>query len=62
MNREAQIATMLTVGFAVALLGWAVLHPSSPTHHPNKDNRRGTRTRLRSWSVATRDKLLKARE
>ena len=61
MNREAQIATMLTVGFAVALLGWAMLHLSSPTHHPNKDNRRGSRTRLRSWLVATRDKLLKAR-
>ena len=29
MNREAQIATMLTVSFAFAFLGWAIVYLAS---------------------------------
>ena len=38
MNKEAQLATMLTIGFAVALFGWALVYlasaPTSPTRRP----------------------------
>ena len=37
MNKEAQLANMLTIGFAVALSGWALVYlasPNSPTRCP----------------------------
>jgi hypothetical protein len=58
VNREAQIATMLMVGFAVALFGWALVHiASSPT--PPHEVRRRTGSRFRRWLDATRHRLLR---
>ena len=36
MNKEAQLATLLIAGFAVAFLGWAVVHLASAPTHPNR--------------------------
>ena len=35
MNKEAQLATMLTIGFAVALFGWALVYLASAPTHPH---------------------------
>jgi hypothetical protein len=60
MNREAQIATMLTVGFAAALFGWAIVYiASSPTRRPHEDQR-PTASRFRRWLDATRHRLLES--
>ena len=61
MNKEAQLATMLTIGFAVALSGWALVYLASAPTHPH-DVRRPTASRFRKWLDATRHRLLKARE
>ena len=50
MNREAEIATMLTIGFAVALFGWALVHLASAPIH--KDDELPTASRLRRWLQA----------
>ena len=60
MNKEAQLATMLTIGFAVALFGWALVYLASAPTYPH-DVRRPTASRLK-WLDATRHRLLKARE
>ena len=61
VNKEAQLATMLTIGFAVALFGWALVYLASAPTHPH-DVRRPTASRFRKWLDATRHRLLKARE
>jgi hypothetical protein len=48
VNKEAQLATMLTVGFMVALFGWALVYLASSPSHPNK-NQRATASRFRRW-------------
>ena len=48
-------------GFAVALVGWAVVHLSS-TGRPNGNDRRPTPTRLRRWLNALFDRMWKAAE
>ena len=55
MNREAQLATMLTVGFAVALFGWALVHLASAPIY--KDDQRPSASRLRRWLLAVIDTL-----
>ena len=61
MNREAQLATMLTVALAFALFGWALVYlASAPT--PPHDVRRPTASRFRKWLDTTRHRLLKARD
>jgi hypothetical protein len=62
MNREAQIASMLIIGFAVTFFGWALVHIASPPIHPNEDDRRATPSRFRRWLDARWDQLLKAGE
>jgi len=62
VNREAQIATMLTVSFAVAFVGWAVVYLASAPARPHKDDERATRTQFLRWLAATRHRLLKARD
>ena len=37
---------MLTVGFAVAFLGWALVHLASSPSYPHKDDRRATAVEL----------------
>jgi hypothetical protein len=59
MNREAQIATMLTVSLALAFLGWAVVYLASAPVHPHKDD--ASRTRFKRWLAAATHRLLKAR-
>jgi hypothetical protein len=59
VNREAQIATMLTVSFALAFLGWALVPLASAPVHPHKDD--VNRTRFRRWLIAATHRLLKAR-
>jgi hypothetical protein len=61
VNKEAQLATMLTVAFAVALFGWALVYIASSPSHPNK-NQHATASRFRRWLDAVRLRLLKARE
>ena len=39
MNREAQTATMLTVAFAFAFLGWALVYLASAPTKPHEDRR-----------------------
>ena len=46
MNKEAQLATMLTIGFAVALFGFALVYLASSPSHPNK-NQHVTASRFR---------------
>jgi hypothetical protein len=53
VNKEAQLATMLTIGFAVALSGWALVYLASAPTHPH-DIRRPTASRFRKWLDATR--------
>jgi hypothetical protein len=57
VNREAQIATVLIVGFASAFLGWAMVYLASAPN-PYKGTRTGFRRRLASAA----HRLLKARE
>ena len=45
MNKEAQLATMLTIAFAVALFGWALVYLASAPTHPH-DVRRATRVAI----------------
>ena len=40
VNREAQITTVLILGFAVASLGWAVVYLASAPVHSHKSGRR----------------------
>jgi hypothetical protein len=61
VNKEAQLATLVIAGFAVALVGWAVVHLSS-TGRPNGNDRRPTPTRLRRWLNALFDRMWKAAE
>ena len=61
VNKEAQLTTMLIVGFAVAVFGWALVYLASSPSHPNK-NQRATASRFRKWLDATRHRLLKARD
>jgi hypothetical protein len=58
---EAQIGTMLTMAFAVALFGWALVHIASSPTYPHEDHR-PTGSRFRRWLNATRYRLLKARD
>ena len=48
MNK-AQLATLLTVGFAVAFIGWAVVYLASFPGHPDKNDQLATRNQFRSW-------------
>ena len=59
MNKEAQLATMLVVGLALALFGWALVYLASSLAHP-KEEQRAVPTRLRQWLNAAYDRLLKA--
>jgi hypothetical protein len=61
MNKEAQLATLMIAGFAVALFGWAVVHLSSPDH-PNGNDRPATPTRLRRGLNVLLDRMWKAAE
>ena len=61
MNKEAQLATMLVIGLALALFGWALVYLASSLAHP-KEEQRAVPTRLRQWLNAAYDRLLKARE
>ena len=61
MNREAQTATMLTLAFAFAFLGWALVYLASTPTKPHED-RRHAPSRFRRWLDATRHQLLKARD
>jgi hypothetical protein len=61
VNKEAQLTTMLIVGFAVAVFGWALVYLASSPSHPSK-NQRATASRFRKWLDATRYRLLKARD
>jgi hypothetical protein len=61
VNKEAQLATMLTIGLAVALFSWALVYLASAPTYPH-DVRRPTASRFRKWLDATRHRLLKARE
>ena len=61
MNKEAQLVTLLTIGVAVALFGWALVYLASSPSHPSK-NKRATASRFRKWLDATRHRLLNARE
>jgi hypothetical protein len=60
VNREAQITTVLILGFAFAFLGWAIVYPASAPIHPHKDE--ANRSQFRRWLAATMHRLLKARE
>ena len=53
MNK-AQLATLLTVGSAVAFIGWAVVYLASFPGHPDKDDQLATRSQFRSWLRALR--------
>jgi hypothetical protein len=59
---KVQLATLLTVGFAVAFIGWAVVYLASFPSHPDKDDQLATRSQFRSWLSAMRHRLLTARE
>jgi nucleoid DNA-binding protein len=61
MNREAQTATMLTLAFVFAFLGWALVYLASAPTNPY-DDRRPTASRFRKWLDATRHRLLKSRD
>ena len=52
---------MLTVGFAVALFGSALVYLASAPTNPHED-RRPTGSRFRKWLDAARHRLLKARD
>ena len=58
VNREAQITSVLILGFAVAFLGWAIVYLASAPIHPHKDD--ANRTQFRRWLAATTHRLLKA--
>jgi hypothetical protein len=49
---KAQLATLLSVGFAVAFIGWAVVYLASFPSHPDKDDPLATRGQFRSWLSA----------
>jgi hypothetical protein len=51
---------MLTVSFAFAFLGWAIVYLASAPVDPHKDD--ANRTRFRKWFSAVTHRLLKARE
>jgi hypothetical protein len=61
VNKEAQLTTLMVVGLAVALFGWAIVHLSS-RGHPNGNDRLATSTRLRRWLNALFDRMWKAAE
>jgi hypothetical protein len=47
VNREAQITTVLILGFAVAFLGWAIVYLASAPVHPHEDDATWTPFRRR---------------
>jgi len=51
------IAPLFIAGLAVAFIGWAILHLSSPLH-PNEDDDRPARNQFRRWLAATRKRML----
>ena len=59
MNREAELISLLITGFAVAFLGWALVHLASSPNNPNKEDQRATQSRFRRWLAATRNRMLK---
>ena len=61
MNKEAQLATLLTIGLAVALFGWALVYLASSPSHPSK-NKRATASQFRRWLDAVRQRSLNTRE
>jgi hypothetical protein len=60
MNREAQITSVLILGFAVAFLGWAVMYLASAPVHPYDED--ANRPRFLRWLAAMTHRLLKGRE
>jgi hypothetical protein len=60
VKREAQITTVLVLGFTFAFLGWAVVYLASAPIHPHQDD--ATRSLFRRWLAAAKHRLLKARE
>ena len=60
VNREAQIASMLIVAFAVAFVGWALVQLASAPIY--KDDQRPTASRLRRWLLAAFDRSQKGRQ
>jgi hypothetical protein len=62
VNKEAQLATLLIAGFAVAFVGWAVVYLASSPIHTHKDDQGDTRRQYRKWLSAMRHRLLTARE
>jgi hypothetical protein len=60
MNKEAQLATMLSIGFAVAFFGWGLVHLASAPFH--EDDQRPSASRLRRWLLAAYDRMQKARD
>jgi hypothetical protein len=60
VNREAQITSVLIIGFTVAFLGWTIVYlASAPIHSPKDD---ANRTQFRRWLAATKHRLLKTRD
>ena len=60
VNRAAEIVSLLIAGFAVAFLGWAVVHLSPAPIH--KDDQRPTASRLRRWLEAAYSRSQKVPE
>jgi len=59
-NREAQIATMLIIGFGVAFFGWILVHfASAPIQ---KGDQRPTASRIRRLLEGAYDRLQKDEE
>jgi hypothetical protein len=60
VNREAQIATMLIIGFGVAFFGWILVHfASAPIQ---KGDQRPTASRIRRSLEGAYDRLQKDEE
>jgi hypothetical protein len=60
VNREAQLATMVTVAFAVALFGWVLVYIASAPIP--KDDQRPAPSRLRRWLHAAYGRSQEGRE
>jgi hypothetical protein len=56
------IAPLFIAGLAAALIGWAILHLSSPPSHPNEDDQRAIHSRFRRWLAATHKQMLHRRD
>jgi hypothetical protein len=58
VNREAQIATVLIIGFALAFLGWAMVYlASAPNPYQGHPNRFSKAVGVRSASIAERPRV-----